>query len=131
MANFDNIRLEKGLYTLGKSFTEALESIDISSFDTENVTDMSYMFSHCISLTSLDIINFTFTSDPAVTRIFRFTGGDAENKPIPIYVTATGKQYIENKGDSEINNDYAVLTVYDESGFGVPDGENNGDENWM
>ena len=108
-----------------------LTSLDVSNFNTQNVTDMRYMFSNCISLTSLDIINFTFTSDPAVTRIFRFTGGDAENKPIPIYVTATGKQYIENKGDSEINNSYAVLTVYDESGFGVPDGENNGDENWM
>ncbi len=30
MACFDNIRLEKGLYTSGKSFTEALESIDPS-----------------------------------------------------------------------------------------------------
>lgn len=28
--NFDNIRLDKGLYTTGKSFTEALESIDPS-----------------------------------------------------------------------------------------------------
>lgn len=30
MATFDNIRLEKGLYTTGKSFSEALESIDPS-----------------------------------------------------------------------------------------------------
>ncbi|MBR5438563.1 MAG: phage major capsid protein [Clostridia bacterium] len=30
MATFDNIRLEKGLYTTGKSFTQALESIDPS-----------------------------------------------------------------------------------------------------
>ncbi len=30
MTSYDNIRLEKGLYTLGKSFTEALESIDPS-----------------------------------------------------------------------------------------------------
>ena len=30
MAAFDNIRLEKGLYTTGKSFTQALESIDPS-----------------------------------------------------------------------------------------------------
>lgn len=30
MATFDNIRLEKGLYTTGKSFTEALEAIDPS-----------------------------------------------------------------------------------------------------
>ena len=30
MATYDNIRLEKGLYTTGKSFTQALESIDPS-----------------------------------------------------------------------------------------------------
>lgn len=30
MANYENIRLEKGLYTTGKSFTQALESIDPS-----------------------------------------------------------------------------------------------------
>ncbi len=30
MSTFDNIRLEKGLYTTGKSFTQALESIDPS-----------------------------------------------------------------------------------------------------
>ncbi len=30
MTGYDNIKLEKGLYTLGKSFTEALESIDPS-----------------------------------------------------------------------------------------------------
>ena len=27
---FDNIKLEKGLYTTGKSFTDALESVDLS-----------------------------------------------------------------------------------------------------
>ncbi len=30
MANYENIRLEKGLYTTGKSFTQALESLDPS-----------------------------------------------------------------------------------------------------
>jgi surface protein len=108
----------------------SLTSLDVSNFDTGNVTDMIFMFGYCFSLTSLNLSNFTFTSDPAVTGIFRLTGEVAENKPIPIYVTATGKQYIENKGNSGIINSYAVLIVYDESGFDVPNGENNGDENW-
>ena len=112
-------------------YCSSLTSLDVSNFDTDNITDMTYMFGGCSRLTSLNLSNFTFTSDPAVTSIFTDTGRNAENKPIPIYVTATGKQYIENKGDSGINNSFAILTVYDESGFGVPDGENNGDENWM
>ena len=30
MSNYENIKLEKGLYTTGKSFTQALESLDPS-----------------------------------------------------------------------------------------------------
>ena len=35
-----------------------LTSLDISNFDTSNVTDMSYMFQECGNLTSLDVSNF-------------------------------------------------------------------------
>ena len=35
-----------------------LTSLDLSSFNTENVTDMSYMFRYCTSLTSLDLSGF-------------------------------------------------------------------------
>ena len=35
-----------------------LTSLDISSFDTGNVTDMSYMFSYCKNLTNLNIRSF-------------------------------------------------------------------------
>ena len=35
-----------------------LENIDLSSFDTSNVTDMSHMFDDCSSLTNLDLSNF-------------------------------------------------------------------------
>ena len=38
----------------------ALKSLDVSGFNTENVTNMSYMFSDCSSsLTELDVSNFT------------------------------------------------------------------------
>jgi surface protein len=37
---------------------ENLASLDVSSFNTGKVTDMSYMFSGCTQLTSLDVRNF-------------------------------------------------------------------------
>ena len=36
----------------------ALTTIDVSGFNTENVTDMSLMFSYCSALTELDLSNF-------------------------------------------------------------------------
>ena len=35
-----------------------LTSLDLSNFDTSNVTDMYYMFFMCSNLTSLDLSNF-------------------------------------------------------------------------
>ena len=35
-----------------------LTSLNLSNFNTQNVTDMSYMFSGCSALTSLDLSNF-------------------------------------------------------------------------
>ncbi len=39
-------------------YLKKLTNIDLSNFDTTNVTDMGYMFYHCDSLTSLDVSNF-------------------------------------------------------------------------
>ena len=36
----------------------SLVSLDLSNFDTSNVTDMAYMFYNCSSLVSLDLSNF-------------------------------------------------------------------------
>ena len=36
----------------------SLTSLDVSKFDTSNVTDMSEMFYRCSSLTGLDLRNF-------------------------------------------------------------------------
>ena len=40
------------------SSCESLTLLDLSNFDTSNVTNMTYMFSDCGSLTSLDLSNF-------------------------------------------------------------------------
>ena len=36
----------------------SLESIDLSSFNTSNVTDMRWMFDECSSLKSIDLSSF-------------------------------------------------------------------------
>lgn len=36
----------------------SLKSLDLSNFDSSNVTDMSYMFEYCGNLTNLDLSNF-------------------------------------------------------------------------
>ena len=37
---------------------EALENIELSNFNTENVIDMSYMFYRCHSLKNINLSNF-------------------------------------------------------------------------
>ena len=37
---------------------QSLTNINLSNFNTQNVTDMSYMFSYCKSLTNLNLSNF-------------------------------------------------------------------------
>ena len=40
----------------------ALKELNLSNFNTNNVTNMEYMFSDCSSLKELDISNFEFDS---------------------------------------------------------------------
>ena len=40
----------------------SLQSIDLSSFNTTNVKDMSWMFSFCSSLQSIDLSSFNTTN---------------------------------------------------------------------
>ena len=39
-------------------YCKSLKSLDLTNFNTENVTDMYYMFAYCKSLESLDLTNF-------------------------------------------------------------------------
>ena len=47
-----------------------LNNVDVSVFDTKNVTDMSYMFSKSRSLSSLDVSNFDTSNVTNMTRMF-------------------------------------------------------------
>ena len=48
----------------------SLTSLDLSNFNTSNVTDMQGMFRECSSLTSLDLSNFNTTNVTNMTRMF-------------------------------------------------------------
>ena len=48
----------------------SLKSLDLSSFDTNNVNDMSYMFRKCSSLNYLDLISFNTNSVNDMSYMF-------------------------------------------------------------
>ncbi|MBO5394325.1 MAG: BspA family leucine-rich repeat surface protein [Clostridia bacterium] len=52
------------------NFCNSLTSLDLSTFETSSVTDMSYMFNFCNSLTSLDLSTFETSSVTNMSRMF-------------------------------------------------------------
>ena len=87
--NYDNIRLDKGLYTTGKSFSEALESIDPS----ENYigTELEGLDAFQRQLKRFDIKVSGKNSDP-IEKFFRTT--DAATL-FPEYISRSVTQGIE------------------------------------
>ena len=51
-------------------YCQNLTSLDVSNFDTSNVTDMSGMFNDCRNLTSLDVSSFNTTNVTSMSRMF-------------------------------------------------------------
>ena len=49
-----------------------LNSIDLSSFNTNNVTNMSFMFSGCSSLNSIDLSEFNTNNVTNMSLMFSF-----------------------------------------------------------
>ncbi len=89
MTSFDNIRLEKGLYTTGKSFTEALESIDPS----ENYigTGLEGLDAFQRQLKRFDIKVSGSNSDP-IEKFFKTSDSAAL---FPEYISRAVKQGID------------------------------------
>ena len=52
--NTENVTDMSNMFSICRS----LKSLDVSNFRTDNVTDMGYMFKDCSSLTNLDVSNF-------------------------------------------------------------------------
>lgn len=88
--NFDNIKLDKGLYTSGKSLTEALESIDPS----ENYigTELEGLDAFQRQLKRFDIKVSGKNSDP-IEKFFRTTDSSVL---FPEYISRSVAQGIEN-----------------------------------
>ena len=102
MTSYDNIKLEKGLYTLGKSFTEALESIDPS----ENYvgTSLEGLDAFERQLKRFDIKVSGHNSDP-IEKFFRTTDSAAL---FPEYISRAVKQGID---DNNILNSITATTT--------------------
>ena len=47
-----------------------LTTLDVSNFDTKNVTNMGYMFAGCTSLTTLDVSNFDTKNVTNMNKMF-------------------------------------------------------------
>ena len=52
-------------------YCNSLSSLDLSNFNTQNVTNMGYMFSYCNSLSSLDLSNFNTQNVTNMESMFR------------------------------------------------------------
>ena len=48
----------------------SLINIDLSNFNTNNVTDMDYMFANCSSLTYIDLSNFNTNNATSMRGMF-------------------------------------------------------------
>ncbi len=103
MTSYDNIKLEKGLYTLGKSFTEALESIDPS----ENYigTELEGLDAFERQLKRFDIKVSGKNSDP-IEKFFRTTDSAAL---FPEYISRAVAQGIEE--NNSLNSIVATTTT--------------------
>jgi surface protein len=51
-------------------YCSSLTELDLSNFDTINVTDMSNMFYDCTSLTTLDLSNFNINNEANINYMF-------------------------------------------------------------
>ena len=105
MTSYDNIRLEKGLYTLGKSFTEALESIDPS----ENYigTSLEGLDAFERQLKRFDI-KVSGPGSDSIEKFFRTTDSAAL---FPEYISRAVKQGIDD--NNILNSIVATTTTID------------------
>ena len=54
----------------GFSYYSSLENLDLSGFNTSNVTNMEYMFRNCLSLTSLNLSSFNTSNVTNMSWMF-------------------------------------------------------------
>ena len=70
--NLDNFDISKVKFASFFNGFESLTSLDVSHFDTSNVTNMKYMFAGCSSLTSLSLSNFDTSKVTNMKSMFEY-----------------------------------------------------------
>jgi surface protein len=65
--NTENVTAMCGMFNKCSNLT----NIDVSKFDTENITDMSFMFNECYNLINLDISNFNTNKVENINGMFQ------------------------------------------------------------
>jgi surface protein len=66
--NTSNVTSMSNMFT----YNSKLKSINLSNFNTSNVTDTEYLFNSCERLTSLDLSNFDLGKVKNIKRMFGF-----------------------------------------------------------
>ena len=66
--NIDTSQVTKMSYMFSRC--PELTSLDLSGFDTSNATDMSFMFMYCYELTSLDLSSFNTANVASMSNMF-------------------------------------------------------------
>ena len=62
-----NVKTMAGMFQI---YNSSLTSLDVSNWDTSNVTDMSYMFCYCRALTSLDVSKWNTSNVTTMRHMF-------------------------------------------------------------
>ena len=86
LSSFDTSRVTNMSYMF--SNMSNLTSLNLSSFDTSQVTNMSYMFGYSYNLTELDLSSFDTSNTKTVNSMFEIASYDmAKDKLEKIYVS--------------------------------------------
>ena len=63
----------------------SLKELDLNSFNTDKVTDMSYIFEGCASLEELNIQNFSTKKVTNISNMFNGTSDELKEKIKVLY----------------------------------------------
>ena len=103
------------------SSCESLTSLDLSNFDTSQVTNMGRMFAYCNTLSELDIRSLSFSQEPDITHMFVDMGSSLGQATIPVYVSQAGYDYITTSGHTYCDSDDKVVLFIDKEDTGAVD----------
>jgi len=106
--DLSNFNTEK-VTTMKEMFRQAtsLTTVNVSSFNTTQVSDMTYMFGKCNLMQELDLTNFSFESMPTVENFLYQVAYSTSSKPIPVYVTKEGYDYLTTNISGVESGNYA------------------------